>query len=180
MTSSEVDQMDATLLNASVGGTKDGQESNRSGPDGSSSGSSPLNNLTGLLGQMPGAGGLVSQAQNLQQQSNEQARANTQPGSNASSGQQNFAGPPGTVGGTPTSVIPGTNIDPAKTLRQIYPILEFRDKVAKAVSATIEKIPGLQALVEKIMETVTLFILSLLAPFIRPIIDAVSKQLKTG
>jgi hypothetical protein len=35
-------------------------------------------------------------------------------------------------------------------------------------------------LVEKITETVTIFILSLLAPFIRPIINAVSAQLKSG
>ena len=67
-----------------------------------------------------------------------------------------------------------------KTASQIYPILEFRDKVVKAISATIEKIPGLEALVEKITDTLTVFILSLLAPFIRPIINAVSDQLKNG
>ena len=70
--------------------------------------------------------------------------------------------------------------DPMKTAAQIYPILEFRDKVVRAISSTIEKIPGLEALVEKITETLTLFILSLLAPFIRPIISAVSAQLKAG
>lgn len=52
--------------------------------------------------------------------------------------------------------------------------------MARAISATIEKIPGLEALVEKITETLTIFILSLLAPFIRPIINAVSAQLKAG
>ena len=52
--------------------------------------------------------------------------------------------------------------------------------MVKLVSATIEKIPGLEALVEKISETLTLFILSLLAPYIRPIINAVSAQLKAG
>lgn len=60
------------------------------------------------------------------------------------------------------------------------PILEFRDKVVRVISATIEKIPGLEALVEKITENLTIFVLSLLAPFIRPIINAVSKQLKNG
>lgn len=58
--------------------------------------------------------------------------------------------------------------------------MEFRDKVVRAISATIEKIPGLEALVEKVTETLTIFVLSLLAPFIRPIINAVSAQLKTG
>lgn len=52
--------------------------------------------------------------------------------------------------------------------------------MARAISATIEKIPGLEALVEKITETLTIFVLSLLAPFIRPIINAVSAQLKAG
>lgn len=50
----------------------------------------------------------------------------------------------------------------------------------KAINATIAKIPGLEALIEKISETLTLFILSLLAPFIRPIIDKVSESLKLG
>lgn len=58
--------------------------------------------------------------------------------------------------------------------------MEFRDKVVRAISAAIEKVPGLEALVEKITETLTLFVLSLLAPFIRPIINAVSAQLKAG
>ena len=50
----------------------------------------------------------------------------------------------------------------------------------RAISATIERIPGLEALVEKISETLTVFVLSLLAPFVRPIINAVSAQLKNG
>ena len=58
--------------------------------------------------------------------------------------------------------------------------MEFRDKVVRAISAAIEKVPGLEALVDKITETLTLFVLSLLAPFIRPIINAVSAQLKAG
>lgn len=58
--------------------------------------------------------------------------------------------------------------------------MEFRDKVVRAISAAIEKVPGLEAIVEKITETLTLFVLSLLAPFIRPIINAVSAQLKAG
>lgn len=66
------------------------------------------------------------------------------------------------------------------TLKFCPSILEFRDKVVKLVNVTIEKIPGLEALVEKISEILTLFVLSLLAPYIRPIINAVSAQLKAG
>jgi Heterokaryon incompatibility protein Het-C len=61
-----------------------------------------------------------------------------------------------------------------------YSTVEFRDKIVKAINNTIAKIPGLEALVTKISETLTLFILSLLAPFVRPIIEKVSEALKTG
>ena len=77
--------------------------------------------------------------------------------------------------------LPGLpNFDPAKTVAQIYPILAFRDKVVRTISAVIEKIPGLEALVEKITETLTVFILSLLAPFVRPVLEALTKSLQTG
>ncbi|KIW87528.1 uncharacterized protein Z519_11851 [Cladophialophora bantiana CBS 173.52] len=72
------------------------------------------------------------------------------------------------------------NFDPAKTVAQIYPILAFRDKVVRTISGIIEKIPGLEALVDRITETLTVFILSLLAPFVRPILNAISKALQTG
>ncbi|ERF70549.1 hypothetical protein EPUS_07970 [Endocarpon pusillum Z07020] len=77
--------------------------------------------------------------------------------------------------------LPGMpNFDPSKTVQQIYPILVFRDKVVRSISAIISKIPGLEALVDKITETLTVFILSLLAPFIRPIINGLTTQLQAG
>lgn len=36
----------------------------------------------------------------------------------------------------------------------------------RAIEATIEKIPGLSALVEKISDTLALFVLGLLAPYV--------------
>ena len=160
----EVEQMDLAL--------KEAEAQNKASGDGSRNitGSGQLTDMTDMLSSIPGAGDLAQQAQHLQAQSDAQER-DTSP---------KFGGPPSSQDGAPGSNIPGTNIDPAKTVAQIYPILEFRDKVVKIISATIEKIPGLEALVEKITETLTLFVLSLLAPFIRPIINAVSKQLKTG
>ena len=71
-------------------------------------------------------------------------------------------------------------IDPAKLVSQIYPILAFRDKVVRAISSVIEKIPGLEALVERIVETLTVFILSLLAPIVRPLIETLTKSLESG
>ncbi|EED18178.1 HET-C domain protein HetC [Talaromyces stipitatus ATCC 10500] len=80
-----------------------------------------------------------------------------------------------------TSKVSGLpDIDPQKTVEQIYPILEFRDKVVRRISSIVEKIPGLEKLIDKITETVTLFVFSLLAPFIRPLINVASKSLQTG
>ncbi|KUL84723.1 hypothetical protein ZTR_07642 [Talaromyces verruculosus] len=80
----------------------------------------------------------------------------------------------------PSKVSGLPDIDPQKTVEQIYPILEFRDKVVRRISSIVEKIPGLEKLIDKITETVTLFVFSLLAPFIRPLINAASKSLQTG
>ena len=154
----EVEQMDVAL--------KDAEAQNSAGSRSTSG--SQLSNMTSLLSQVPGAGDLARQAGDLQAQSAAQEQENR------------FAGPPGTEGGPPGPNIPGTNFDPYKTAASIYPILEFRDKVVKIMTATIEKIPGLEALVEKITNTLTLFVLSLLAPYIRPIINSVSKTLKEG
>ena len=163
----EIEQMDSALKVAE-------SQSKTAGSNGGSGGTQ-LSNMTTLLSQVPGTSDLARQAQDLQAQSDaqEKASANARPNTT-------FQGPPGSATGPPGPNIPGTNFDPMKTASQIYPILEFRDKVVKAISATIEKIPGLEALVEKITDTLTLFILGLLAPFIRPIINAVSQQLKNG
>ncbi|KAL8769460.1 MAG: hypothetical protein Q9209_004521 [Squamulea sp. 1 TL-2023] len=181
----EIDQMDIALGDAQKQSKPSGAA--RSGGDGSRGGESQLSSMTTMLSQVPGAGELAQQAQQLQAQADAQEQTNLGY-RNASAGappmniNTQFSAPPGTQGGPPGPGIPGMspNFDPIKTAAQIYPILEFRDKVAKAISATIEKIPGLEALVEKITERLTLFVLSLLAPFIRPIINAVSAQLKEG
>ncbi|KAI4161292.1 MAG: hypothetical protein LQ342_004959 [Letrouitia transgressa] len=180
----EIDQMDIALGDAQMqskpsGGKKSG---------GLGGGETQLSSMTNLLSQVPGAGNLCQQAEYLQAQSDAQEQANAHnraslPGPPPGYGPNpHFAAPPGAQGGPPGPGVPGmsASFDPVKTASQIYPILEFRDKVVKAISATIEKIPGLEALVEKITERLTLFVLSLLAPFIRPIINAVSAQLKAG
>ena len=166
------------------------------GSGGQASAGSGSDGVTSLLSQIPGVGSVLSaEATRLRDVSDAHERANASRGAPYESDHDEahrsraqpmpsagFAGPPGSVGGPPAPGIPGmsASFDPVKTVAQIYPILEFRDKVVKAISGTIEKIPGLQALCERISETITVFVLSLLAPFIRPIINAVSKQLQEG
>jgi hypothetical protein len=141
---------------------------------------------------VPGTGDLIGQARSLQASSDAQAAANARGGfddySTSRSGgpggyqqrSNTFDAPPGSVGGPPGPNIPGTETDPATIIPKIYPILVFRDNVVRSISAIISKIPGLEKLIETITERVTLFVLSLLAPFILPIIKTASAQLKSG
>ena len=172
-TQTEVEEMDLALK---------GAEQSHSGAAGQRGLFGTPQDFAGLLSQVPGlGGGLADTARDLSARSAAQEYENEREKSSVDS---SFMRPSGESGG-PAAAGPGVpgmspNFDPVKTARQIYPILEFRDKVVKAINATIAKIPGLEALVEKISETLSLFILSLLAPFVRPIIEAVSKSLKTG
>lgn len=172
-TQTEVEEMDLALK-----GAENSQAQSGSGERGLFGGGQ--NDFASLLSQVPGmGGGLADTARDLQAQSAAQEYENS---STRASVTTQFQGPPGSQQGPPGPGIPGMspNFDPIKTAKQIYPILEFRDRVVRAISATIAKIPGLEALVDKISETLTVFVLSLLAPFVRPIIDAVSKSLKEG
>jgi hypothetical protein len=172
-TQTEVEEMDLALK---------GAEQSQSGAGGQRGLFGSSQDFAGLLSQVPGlGGGLADTARDLSARSAAQEYENQAPKPIVNT---SFAGPPGNSTG-PGAAGPGVpgmspDFDPVKTAKQIYPILEFRDKVVKAINATIAKIPGLEALVEKISETLSLFILSLLAPFVRPIIEAVSKSLKTG
>lgn len=120
-----------------------------------------------LVDKLPGVGdGFAAQARDLKAKSEAQERENS---TRASSGPNQ-------------NLVPGMSpdFDPVKTAGRIYPILQFRDKIVKAISRGIAKVPGLEKLLDHISETLTAFILGLLAPFIRPIIQQVSKSLKEG
>ena len=165
-TQSEVDEMDLALK-----GAESSQGPGHRGVGG--------HEFSGLIAQVPGMGGLAQTARDLQTQSAAQEYENSTAQSKINT---TFAGPPGSTGGIAGPGVPGmsANFDPIKTAKQIYPILEFRDKVVKAINHTIANIPGLEPLIERISETLSLFILSLLAPYIRPIIESVSAALKKG
>jgi hypothetical protein len=168
-TQTEVEEMDFALKGAEQAQAGYGGQRGLFGPGGGV-------DFAGLLAQVPGQGsGLAATARDLQARSAAQEHENATTRSDANS-TNTFSGPP------QSNFVPGMSetFDPVATAKKIYPILEFRDRVVKAINATIAKIPGLEALIEKISETLTVFVLSLLAPFVRPIIDAVSKSLKEG
>lgn len=173
ITQSEVDEVNTALLDATTGGTG-GKRSGES--------SSGLEGLVNVLGQVPGTGDFVHEARRLQQESDNQAAINASSSGNRGYGNDAYdnsraPGDQERIGGisVPTNVP-----DPAVVIQKIYPILLFRDRVVRGISAIVSKIPGLENLIETITERVTLFVLSLLAPFVIPVIKAASASLKSG
>lgn len=172
-TQTEVEEVDIALKNAEKGSGSSSSDT-RGGGDGTrgflglgGSSSKGAADFISSIAKLPVVGdGLASQARDLKSQSDAQERENL---SRAS-------------GGSNPNVVPGMSpdFDPVKTAGRIYPILQFRDKIVKTISRGIEKVPGLKKLLDHISETLTAFIMGLLAPYIRPIIKAVSKQLKDG
>lgn len=65
-------------------------------------------------------------------------------------------------------------------VKQIYPIMEFHDEIFQSISEFIEKIPILPELMEEIQNQVTIFVFSLLAPYVLPILSQVKTELETG
>lgn len=66
------------------------------------------------------------------------------------------------------------------TAEQIYPIIQWHDEIMQSITEAIEKIPVLPALIEQIEEQINIFVFSLLAPFVLPIISQIKEELNTG
>ncbi|KAI5839891.1 HET-C domain protein [Morchella snyderi] len=151
----EVDPDELSELNAILGDAHEQQKKSKK--------SGQKSMLQDLFAQIPNMSGFSSDADRLEADSNAKEMANM------------HISPQGTRGPGPAA--PGS-FDPVKTARDIYPILEFRDKVMRAIESTIEKVPGLSALVEKISDTLAVFVLGLLAPYVQPLIAQASLGLK--
>lgn len=63
---------------------------------------------------------------------------------------------------------------------QIYPIMEFHDNLIKNISEAIDKIPVLPELIEQLQDQISMFVFSLIAPIVLPIISQVKEELSTG
>ncbi|KXT16403.1 hypothetical protein AC579_5597 [Pseudocercospora musae] len=64
--------------------------------------------------------------------------------------------------------------------RQIYPLFEFHDNLMKSINEAIEKIPVLPDLIEQLQDQVSIFVFSLIAPFVVPIVNQIKNELRTG
>ncbi|KAI1825433.1 heterokaryon incompatibility Het-C [Xylaria intraflava] len=171
LTQSEVDQLDVALMNSeNSSGPGNSSGSRGFGSDLFGGGSSGGSDFISLISQLPGiGGGMASEANDLKRMAQEQERMNEHGGDSYRTRSN-------------ANIVPGMseNFDPVKVSKQVYPILAFRDRIVKSINRGIAKIPGLENLIEHISETLTAFVLGLLAPFVRPIINAVTASLKDG
>ncbi|KAF8965033.1 heterokaryon incompatibility protein Het-C-domain-containing protein [Flammula alnicola] len=62
------------------------------------------------------------------------------------------------------------DMSPQELHAVLWQVLTFRDSVVKSISQTIEKIPGLGPLIEKIMDSISVFVFTTLEPFLKPIL----------
>ncbi|KAI0356056.1 Het-C-domain-containing protein [Trametes cingulata] len=118
----------------------------------SSSGPSPADALRSLLFKLPGSDG---QEAAREMESVERIRAEpTQPG-----------------GKRPE------DMSPQELHAVLWQVLSFRDSVVKKIEKTIEKIPGLGPLIEKLMDSISVFIYTTLEPFLKPLMKQATNGL---
>jgi Heterokaryon incompatibility protein Het-C len=81
-------------------------------------GLSSLDSVTNALSMVPGTGGFIQEARDLQAASDAQTAYNDRV--------EAASGPLGTAEGGPAAGIPGMKVDPQEVIRKIYPILQFQ------------------------------------------------------
>ncbi|KAJ4397296.1 hypothetical protein N0V93_001520 [Gnomoniopsis smithogilvyi] len=64
--------------------------------------------------------------------------------------------------------------------QQIMPAIEFHDEIIQKISEQIEKIPILPKIIEQLEDQLSVFVFSLIAPFIVPVISQIKNELRTG
>ncbi|KIY69310.1 Het-C-domain-containing protein [Cylindrobasidium torrendii FP15055 ss-10] len=72
------------------------------------------------------------------------------------------------------------DMSPQELHATLWQILSFRDSVVKKIEKTIEKIPGLGALIEKIMDGISVFIFTTLEPFLKPVLKSATAGLSSA
>ncbi|KDQ14443.1 hypothetical protein BOTBODRAFT_110023 [Botryobasidium botryosum FD-172 SS1] len=70
------------------------------------------------------------------------------------------------------------DIAPETVQKTLWRLLEWRDKVVKDVVGVIEKIPGLESLLEEVTNTLNAFVLFVLEPWLTPILEDVTQTLQ--
>ena len=64
--------------------------------------------------------------------------------------------------------------------QQIMPAIEFHDEVMQSITEAIEKIPVLPKIIEQLEDQLSMFVFSLMAPLVVPLIHQIKNELRTG
>jgi hypothetical protein len=64
--------------------------------------------------------------------------------------------------------------------KQIMPAIEFHDELMKGISKAIENIPILPQIIEQLEDQLSMWVFTIIAPFVLPVIDQVKNELTTG
>ncbi|KAL2063558.1 hypothetical protein VTL71DRAFT_5363 [Oculimacula yallundae] len=64
--------------------------------------------------------------------------------------------------------------------KEIKPIMAWHDEIMLSITEAIEKIPMLPEIIEQLEGQVNMFVFSLIAPFVLPIISQIKNELNTG
>ncbi len=65
-------------------------------------------------------------------------------------------------------------------VKQIYPIMEWHDELMQSITEAIKEIPVLPELIEQLQDQLNVFVFSLLAPFVLPVINQIKTELNEG
>ncbi|KAL1411226.1 hypothetical protein Q8F55_002177 [Vanrija albida] len=71
-------------------------------------------------------------------------------------------------------------LSPQELYKVLWQILSFRDSVMKSIENTIDRIPGLSSLTEKISNSVSVFVITTMEPFVKPLIGNATNALQTS
>ncbi|KAL2259125.1 hypothetical protein VTK26DRAFT_7326 [Humicola hyalothermophila] len=67
-----------------------------------------------------------------------------------------------------------------QVFQQVMPAIQFHDELLQDISQAISKIPVLPKIIEQLEEQLSLFVFSVIAPFVIPLIDQIKNELATG
>ncbi|OIW24113.1 Het-C-domain-containing protein [Coniochaeta ligniaria NRRL 30616] len=67
-----------------------------------------------------------------------------------------------------------------QVFQQIMPAIELHDDIMQGISEAIDKIPVLPKIIEQLEEQLSIFVFSVIAPFIVPVINQIKNELRTG
>ncbi|KAI0703749.1 heterokaryon incompatibility protein Het-C-domain-containing protein [Cytidiella melzeri] len=68
-------------------------------------------------------------------------------------------------------------LNPQELHAVLWRVLTWRDSIMKKIEKTIERIPGLSSLIEKLTESISVFVFTTLEPFLKPLMKTATEQL---